>query len=88
MNKKSYCVYGTKRKICNACNVLVRRSLSIKLKKVIKLLENKDILAYLPCTSAALNVKLEADTISGRRAQYIMTALPRCKSITGAVSKD
>lgn len=63
-----------------------RRALSTVLQEVIKLLEDEDVLACLPCTSAGLNVTLGA--VSRRSAHYIMTELPSCESVTGAVSKD
>lgn len=55
------------------------------LQKVIKLSEDEDIPT---CTSAGLNVGLDAGTVLCRSAHYIMTELPSWESVTGAVSKD
>lgn len=78
--------HGTKSN--TAQNVLVWCALSAMLQEVIKLLEDEDVPACLPCTSAGLNAKVGAGTVSRRSAHYIMTKLPSCKSVTGAVSKD
>ena len=69
-------------------DVLVWCALSTMLQEVIKLLEDEDVPACLPRTSAGLNVKLGAGTVSRRSAHYIMTELPSGKLVTGAVSKD
>lgn len=58
------------------------------LQEVIKLLEDEDVPACLPCTSAGLNVRPGAGTVSRRSAHYIMTELPSRESVTGAVSKE
>lgn len=58
------------------------------LQEVMKFLEDEDVPACLPCTSAGLNVRLGAGTVSRRSAHYIMTALPSRESVPGAVSKD
>lgn len=71
-----------------AHSALVWCALSTMLQEVIKVLEDEDVPPCLPCTSAGLNVRLGAGTVSRRSAHYIMTELPSRESVTGAVSKD
>lgn len=62
-----------------AQDVPVWRALSPVHREVIKLSENEDVPACLPCTSAGLNVRPGAGTVSRQSAHYITTEAPKLR---------